>query len=368
MTANAYLALEDGSIFPGTSFGADLEATGEVVFTTSMTGYQEVITDPSFAGQIVTMTCPHIGNVGVNPDDMESRAPALRGLLVRDYCDVPSNWRARGSLSDFLRQHGIPALTGVDTRALTRRLRSRGVMRGILSTAGVEPATLVQRARVVPDLSAADWVAQVTTRQPRAIGLASGPAVALLDCGAKANIAASLAARGCRVTVLPAATPLQDILALRPAGVCISNGPGDPAVVTYVIRTIRQMADLPADRMPAMFGICLGHQLLALALGGSTYKLKFGHRGCNHPVKDLTTGKVHITSQNHGYAVQPDSLAGTGLVVTHTSLNDGSVEGLRHRSLPISSVQYHPEASPGPHDSLYLFDRFVESLSQTALE
>ncbi|MDP3046550.1 MAG: glutamine-hydrolyzing carbamoyl-phosphate synthase small subunit [Chloroflexota bacterium] len=363
MTPHAYLVLEDGSIFPGISFGADLEAAGEVVFTTSMTGYQEVITDPSFAGQIVTMTCPHIGNVGVNPEDMESGAPALRGLLVRDYCDSPSNWRARGSLSGFLRQRGVPALTGVDTRALTRRLRSRGVMRGIISTMGAEPDSLVQPARSVPDMSAADWVAQVTTRQPHTLAPAGARHVVLLDCGAKANIAACLVARGCQVTVVPASTSLRDILALRPAGVCISNGPGDPAVVTYVIQTIRQLAALPAAQMPAVFGICLGHQLLALALGGSTYKLKFGHRGCNHPVKDLTSGKVNITSQNHGYAVQEDSLAGTGLVVTHTSLNDGSVEGLRHQSLPIFSVQYHPEASPGPHDSLYLFDRFVESLS-----
>ena len=363
MTPNAYLVLEDSSIFPGISFGADVEAAGEVVFTTSMTGYQEIITDPSFAGQIVTMTCPHIGNIGVNPDDMESGAPALRGLLVRDYCDSPSNWRARGSLSGFLRHHGIPALTGVDTRALTRRLRSHGVMRGILSPAGGEADALIRCARAVPDMSAADWVAQVTTRQAHMIGPETGPHIALLDCGAKANIAACLVARGCRVTVLPAATPLHEILALRPAGVCVSNGPGDPAVVTYVIQTIRQLAALPPDRMPAVFGICLGHQLLALELGGSTYKLKFGHRGCNHPVKDLATGKVNITSQNHGYAVQEDSLAGTGLVVTHTSLNDGSVEGLRHQSLPIFSVQYHPEASPGPHDSLYLFDRFVESLS-----
>ncbi len=365
MNSNAYLALEDGSIFPGASFGADGEAAGEVVFTTSMTGYQEVITDPSFAGQIVTMTCSHIGNVGVNPQDLESEsgAPALRGLLVRDYCDLPSNWRSRGSLSAFLRRHGIPALTGVDTRALTRRLRSRGVMRGILTTAGAGHASLVERAQAVPDLSAADWVAQVTTGKPFSLGPEAGPVVALLDCGAKANIAASLAARGCRVTVLPASTPLPDILALRPAGVCISNGPGDPAVITYIIQTIRQLTALPADQMPAIFGICLGHQLLALAMGGSTYKLKFGHRGCNHPVKDLTTGKVAITSQNHGYAVQPDLLAGTGLVVTHSSLNDGSVEGLRHESLPISSVQYHPEASPGPHDSLYLFDRFLASLA-----
>jgi carbamoyl-phosphate synthase small subunit len=363
MTTNAYLALEDGSLFPGTSFGADVEAEGEVVFTTSMTGYQEVISDPSFAGQIVTMTCPHIGNVGVNPEDMESGAPALRGLLVRDYCDLPSNWRARGSLSSFLRQQGIPALTGVDTRALTRRLRSRGVMRGILSTTGAAPANLVQRARTAPDLSDTDWVAQVTSPQPYTLGPETGRRVALLDCGAKANIAASLAARGCRVTVLPAATPLHEILALRPAGVCISNGPGDPAVVTYVIETIRQLTALPPDRMPAILGICLGHQLLALALGGSTYKLKFGHRGCNHPVKDLATGKVSITSQNHGFAVERNSLAGAGLQVTHNSLNDGSVEGLRHQSLPIFSVQYHPEASPGPHDSLHLFDRFVESLS-----
>ena len=363
MTPNACLVLEDGSIFPGTSFGADVEAEGEVVFTTSMTGYQEVITDPSFAGQIVTMTCPHIGNVGVNPEDLESGAPVLRGLLVREYCDLPSNWRSRGALSGFLRRHGVPALTGVDTRALTRRLRSRGVMRGILSTSGAEPAALVQRARTVPDMSAADWVAQVTTLQPHMVGPETGPRVALLDCGAKANIAASLAARGCRVTVLPAATPVHEILALRPAGVCISNGPGDPAVVTYVIQTTRQLAALPVDQLPAVFGICLGHQLLALALGGTTYKLKFGHRGCNHPVKDLATGKVSITSQNHGYAVQEESLTGTGLVITHTSLNDGSVEGLCHQSLPISSVQYHPEASPGPHDSLHLFERFVESLS-----
>ena len=361
-----YLALEDGSLFPGESFGADVEAAGEVVFTTSMTGYQEVVTDPSFAGQLVVMTCPHIGNTGVNAQDIEATTPALRGLLVRDYCDLPSNWRAEGTLGSFLRMRGVPALTGVDTRALTRRLRSRGVMRGILSPACADPAGLVARAQAVPDLGAVDWVAQVTTNRLRTlVSSAQSRHVALLDCGAKANIAACLIARGCQVTQLPAATPASDILALRPDGVLISNGPGDPAVVTYVAETVRQLLALPTDRLPVIFGICLGHQILALAMGGRTYKLKFGHRGCNHPVQDLASGRVMITTQNHGYAVDADSLSGTGLVVAHVSLNDGSVEGLRHVSLPVFSVQYHPEASPGPHDAISLFDQFVAALPKT---
>ncbi len=365
MTPIGVLALEDGSLFPGVSFGADMVATGEVVFTTSLTGYQEVITDPSFAGQIVTMTCPHIGNVGVNAEDTEylpdagATGPALRGLLVRDYCDLPSNWRSRGTLSSLLRAHGIPALTGIDTRALTRRLRSHGVMRGVLAPASTNPPALIAQARSVADLGAVDWVSTVTASRPLTVGPADGTPIVLLDCGAKANIAASLAARGCRVTILPATASLDEILALLPRGVLISNGPGDPAVVTYAIQTISQLACLPASRMPVLFGICLGHQLLALALGGRTYKLPFGHRGCNHPVKNLATGRVAITSQNHGYAVDHASLTDSGLVTSHVSLNDGSVEGMRHPNLPIFSVQYHPEASPGPHDSLGLFDQFV---------
>lgn len=363
-----YLVLEDGAIFPGRSFGAMVEAAGEVVFTTAMTGYQEVITDPSFAGQIVVMTCPHIGNVGVNPEDMEAARPALRGLVVRDYCHIPSNWRSKGTLAAFLQAHGIPALSGVDTRALTRRLRTRGVMRGILSPQAADPIALVERARQVPDLSALDLVNQVTCQTIHTLPLTEGPAspvpwprprVALLDCGAKANIGACLAARGCAVTVLPATTSAQEIIAGGFHGVLLSNGPGDPAVVHYAIKTVQELVRAaPYQRIP-IFGICLGHQILALALGGRTYKLKFGHRGSNHPVKDLATGRVSITTQNHGYAVDADSLAGTGLVVTHISLNDGSVEGLRHETLPIFSVQYHPEASPGPHDSLGLFDRFA---------
>lgn len=373
--STGYLALEDGAIFPGRSFGAMTEAAGEVVFTTAMTGYQEVITDPSFAGQIVVMTCPHIGNVGVNPEDMEAAKPALRGLVVRDYSDIPSNWRSRGTLAAFLQAHGIPALSGVDTRALTRRLRTRGVMRGILSPQAMDPAILVERARQVPDLSALDLVAQVTRRTIHTLPLPEGPdspvpwprpRVALLDCGAKANIGSCLVARGCAVTVLPATTSAQEIIVGGYHGVLLSNGPGDPAVVTYAIRTVRESIKMASYRRLPIFGICLGHQILALALGGRTYKLKFGHRGSNHPVKDLATGRVSITTQNHGYAVDADSLAGTGLVITHISLNDGSVEGLRHETLPIFSVQYHPEASPGPHDSLELFDRFA-SLVRTEM-
>jgi len=377
MEPTGYLVLEDGTIFPGQSFGAIKEAAGEVVFTTAMTGYQEVITDPSFAGQIVVMTYPHIGNVGVNLEDMEAGRPVLRGLVVRDYCPTPSNWRSRGSLAAFLQAHHIPALSGVDTRALTRRLRTRGVMRGILSCQASDPAALVERVLKVPDLSALDLVAQVTCKTAYTLPVAgaspvaaAGPQlrVALLDCGAKANIGACLVARGCTVTVLPADTPAREILGGRDSagpfhGVLLSNGPGDPTVVSYAINTVRELVRAAPYRRIPIFGICLGHQILALALGGRTYKLKFGHRGSNHPVKDLATGRVSITTQNHGYAVDAASLQGTGLVVTHISLNDGSVEGLRHETLPIFSVQYHPEASPGPHDGLELFDRFVSLMA-----
>ena len=363
MISNAYLALEDGSIFPGASFGADGEAAGEVVFTTSMTGYQEVVTDPSFAGQIVTMTCPHIGNVGVNPEDMESGAPALRGLLVRDYCDLPSNWRSCGSLSAFLRRHGIPALTGVDTRALTRRLRSRGVMRGILTTGRRGPASLVERAQAVPDLSAADWVAQVTTARPFTLGPENGPASPCWTAAprptsppawppAAAGSPCCPPRRHCRRSWPCGRRALHLQRPRRPSGGHLHHPDHPPAGGPARGPDAGRLRHLP------------GAPVAGAGLGGSTYKLKFGHRGCNHPVKDLATGKVSITSQNHGYAVEPARWRAPVCVVTHTSLNDGSVEGLRHRDrCPSSPCSTTRRRRPGPHDSLCLFDRFVESLS-----
>jgi carbamoyl-phosphate synthase small subunit len=370
----AILALEDGTWFRGTAAGAEGEAHGEVVFNTAMTGYQEVLTDPSYAGQIVTMTCPQIGNYGVSPRDVESRAPQVAGFIVRDESPVASNWRAEGTLRDYLTANDIVAISDIDTRALTRRLRSAGVMRGVIATGNrLDPQALIARARSIPQMEGADLVRDVTTdkpfdwpdEDPDEFGIAPARRakrrvkIAAYDFGMKWNILRRLSAHGCNVRVYPAQTPASDILAAKPDGVFLSNGPGDPAPLTYAIESTKALvaSDIP------VFGICLGHQVLGLAMGGRTYKLKFGHRGANHPVKKLATGKVEITSQNHGFAVDPASLP-DDVEVTHLNLYDGTVEGLRHRARPVFCVQYHPEASPGPHDADYLFDDFLELIER----
>jgi carbamoyl-phosphate synthase small subunit len=378
---NAILALEDGTWYRGVAAGASGEARGEVVFNTSMTGYQEVLTDPSYAGQIVTMTAPLIGNYGVAPGDAESQSPRVAGFIVREASPVASNWRADGSLRDYLIRHHIVAIADIDTRALTRVLRSAGVMRGVIGTGQVDPTELVEKARAIPKMEGADLVKEVTCAAPfewRAIAATSGAKdhdefgiepqrkasrrlrVAAYDFGVKYNILRRLDAYGCDVHVFPASAPASELRSIEPDGFFLSNGPGDPAAVPYAIENVRQIVekgDVPT------FGICLGHQILGLAVGGQTYKLKFGHRGANHPVKDLESKKVEITSQNHGFAVDPGSLP-ADVRVTHLNLYDGTVEGFRHTTKPIFSVQYHPEASPGPHDADYLFRQFLESMEK----
>jgi carbamoyl-phosphate synthase small subunit len=365
----AILALEDGTWFRGAAAGASGEARGEVVFNTSMTGYQEVLTDPSYSGQIVTMTCPEIGNYGVSMEDEESRAPQVAGFIIRDESPVASNWRSEMPLRDYLVAHKIVAISDIDTRALTRQLRSGGVMRGVIGTGSqLDPQALVERARTIPPMEGSDLVRGVTPGEafdwpeedPSAFGVTPDRLpnrrlkVAAYDFGMKRNILRRLSAHGFDVRVYPATTPAAELLATRPDGIFLSNGPGDPAPLTYAIENAKALveSDVP------VFGICLGHQVLGLAMGGSTFKLKFGHRGANHPVKKLATGKVEITSQNHGFAVDPASLP-EDVEVTHLNLYDGTVEGLRHRTHPVFCVQYHPEASPGPHDADYLFDDFL---------
>jgi carbamoyl-phosphate synthase small subunit len=396
----ALLALEDGLVLRGRSFTGPGEALGEVVFNTSMTGYQEILTDPSYKGQIVTMTYPMMGNYGVNPEDIESVGIQVEGFIVKEYHRQPSNWRAKGDLADYLKHAGKLGVEGFDTRAITKRLRQVGAMRGIISTEDLDPERLVRRVKEeVPDMNGLDLVPLVTCQTPywwdegvwaearqqadycvappapgsapvassarlctledlQALwGERTGKKVILYDYGVKFNIIRSLKARGLEVLVVPATTSADDILALNPDGIVLSNGPGDPAAVTYGIDNVRKCL----GKKP-IFGICLGHQLMGLALGGKTFKLKFGHRGGNQPVKNRVTGRVEITSQNHGFAVDLDSIPDPMVELTHVNLNDNTLEGLRHQKLSAFSVQYHPEASPGPHDANYLFDEFVEKI------
>ncbi len=354
MITGAHLVLEDGTVFEGKAFGAAADAHGEVVFTTAMTGYQESLTDPSFAGQILVMTYPLQGNYGVNDFDIESRRVQVRGFVVREACDLPSHWRSKGTLHDYLASNGIPGVEGIDTRALTRRLRSAGVMMGAITTG--EPESALERLRDLPRYGIADLVQGVTTAEAFAWSDPErpGPRIVVLDLGVKHNIMRILDSLGCRVTAMPCATSAEDILALKPDGIVMSPGPGDPALLDYVARTAAGLV----GRVPIM-GICLGHQVLARHWGAKTFKLKFGHRGANHPVQEPSTGRVSITAQNHGYAVDADGLPST-VEVSHVHLNDGTCEGLRHRELPVFTIQFHSEASPGPRDNRYLFERFLE--------
>jgi carbamoyl-phosphate synthase small subunit len=363
------LALEDGTVFTGHAFGSPGTTEGEVVFNTSMTGYQEILTDPSYKGQIVTMTYPLIGNYGINRQDVESKRPHVAGFIIKELSPVYSNYRADLSLDEYLKQNNILGIEGIDTRALVRKLRISGSMRGILSTEILDDEKLVNKAKHAAGMIGADWVQAVMPKQGYGwdenqgawgqgkVESGAGLHVVALDCGAKMNILRHLAERGVRITVLPGDTTAEEILKLHPDGLFISNGPGDPAVLDYAVKPIKAVL----QKIPT-FGICLGHQLLGLAIGAETYKLKFGHRGGNQPVKNLDTGRVEITSQNHGFAVEQKSLEKAGGIVTHINLNDNTVEGFRHSKLPVFSVQYHPEASPGPHDASYLFDAFIEMM------
>ncbi len=383
----AILALEDGTVFHGTAFGAEGEKSGEVVFNTGMTGYQEVLTDPSYKGQIVTMTYTQVGNYGIAPEDAESWQPWVEGFVVRESCETPSNWRSHQSMGEYLRANDIIGIEGIDTRKLTRHIRTVGAQIGVISTIDLDPESVVDKARKAPRLEEVDlvrvvtcdrareWVAEgyigeapAKTRQlalnmdvqsrgfarPVEIPVSDRFRVVAVDCGIKQNILRHLYRRGCQVIVVPATATSDEVLSYNPDGVFLSNGPGDPEICTYLIEQTRGLV----GRVP-IFGICLGIQIITWAMGGRTYKLKFGHRGCNHPVKNLITGEVEITTQNHGFCADLDSLNGSGMELTHINLNDDTVEGLRHTELPLFAVQYHPEAGPGPHDAHYLFDQFV---------
>jgi carbamoyl-phosphate synthase small subunit len=372
----AKLALENGTVFTGRAFGAlDHEAAGEVVFNTSITGYQEILTDPSYYGQIVTMTYPHQGNVGTNHFDAESKCVQAAGFVVREASRIRSNWRSEEGLDEYLKRNGVLGIEGIDTRMLVRILREEGAMRGVISTKELDDAKLVERARSLPSMQGLDLTQAVTCHEPYdwktldASGYLLKPEgfdssekyhVVVIDYGVKHNILERLQSYGCRLTVVPSTTTAEEILALDPDGIFLSNGPGDPDAVKYGIETIRGLL----GRKP-IFGICLGHQLLALALGGKTYKLKFGHRGANHPVQNIAGGFNEITSQNHGFAVDLDSMQGLPIELTHVNLNDRTVEGFRHKEIPLFCVQYHPEAGPGPHDADYLFREFVEMMEKS---
>lgn len=355
----AILALEDGTIFEGQGFGAKGEKEGEVVFNTSMAGYQEILTDPSYKGQIVTMTYPLIGNYGVNQEDIESRKPFVEAFVVKECSNLASNWRCEKSLDEYLKENNIIGIEDIDTRALTRHIRLEGAMKAVISTEDLDAKSLTKKAKDSPGLIGLDLVKDVTFEKIKSWSEKGKYNVVVVDTGTKYNILRELVDRDCKVTVVPAKTSAEQIFDLKPDGIMLSNGPGDPAGVPYVVETVKQLI----GKFP-IFGICFGHQMLGLALSGKTYKLKFGHHGGNHPVKDLKTGKVHITVQNHCFCVDIDSLNKDDIEITHINLNDQTLEGIRHKKLPIFSVQFHPEASPGPHDAKYMFDEFVEMMEQ----
>ena len=370
----ALIALEDGTVFEGRSFTGPGEAVGEIVFNTSMSGYQEILTDPSYTGQIVTMTYPLIGNYGVNPEDMESAGVHPKAFLVKEYNAIPSNFRSRQTLADFLRNYNVLGVEGFDTRALVRHIRTAGAMKGIVSTEDLSPESLTARAAQWTGLVGQDMVKLVSCREPygwkdnnpaAGTDFSTSPGsnndlkVVAFDFGIKYNQIRILTAKGCRVQVVPATTDADTVLGMKPDGIFLSNGPGDPEGVENVVETIRSLL----GKKP-IFGICLGHQILGLAYGGKTYKLKFGHRGGNQPVKDLLTGKIEITAQNHGFCVAMDSLSADTVELTHINLNDDSCEGMKHKQFPAFSVQYHPEHAPGPHDAIYLFDRFIDMMKE----
>ncbi len=369
----AKLVLEDGQSYDCYSFGADGETTGEIVFNTSMTGYQEILSDPSYCGQMIVMTYPLIGNYGVNTDDLESQKPQVRAFIVKELCTYPSNWRSHQSLDSFLKKNGVMGIEGLDTRAITRHIRNCGAMRAIISTHDLKVPSLLEKVKNSPGMIGANLVDEVTCKSPYSWDQANLPDwqyrdniektvhynIAVYDFGVKRNILRKFIERGCALQIVPAKTTAEEILEMNPDGIFLSNGPGDPEAVDYAIQEIKKLI----GKKP-IFGICLGQQLAGIALGGHTYKLKFGHRGANHPVKNLATGMIEITSQNHGFTVDPKSLNEKEIELTHFNLYDGTLEGFRHKELPIFSVQYHPEASPGPHDSDYLFSQFLESIEK----
>jgi len=355
----AKLALEDGTIWEGFNFGASGESYGEVVFNTSMVGYQEILTDPSYKGQIVTMTCPLIGNYGINAEDVESRKPFVEGFIVKELSGIPSNWRSQKSLDKYLKDNNIIGLEGIDTRALTKHIRLQGAMKAVISIKDLDNDSLIKKARESDSLIGKDLVKEVTCKKPHIWNNKGKYKVVVLDCGVKFNILRELANNNCKVISLPAKTYAKTILDMKPDGLLLSNGPGDPEGVPYVVETVKRLL----GKVP-IFGICLGQQMLGLALGGKTYKLKFGHHGANHPVKDLKTGKIYITVQNHGFCVDIDSLKKEDIEITHVNLNDKTLEGIRHKKLPIFSVQFHPEAGPGPNDAKYLFKEFIDLMRE----
>jgi len=361
----AKIALEDGTVFEGISFGMPGEKTGEIIFNTGMTGYQEVLTDPSYKGQIVTMTYPLIGNYGINEEDFESAKIQVEGFVVKEYSHIDSNWRSQKKLDEFLKEHKIMGIEDIDTRALTKHIRVKGALKACISTEDLNDESLIKKAKDSPGLIGRDLVKEVTCKESYDWNKEGEYKIIVVDCGVKYNILRELVACHCQVKVVPARTTAQEILASQPDGILLSNGPGDPAPLTYLVKTVKELIDYKLSTKNyklSIMGICLGHQILGMTFGGKTYKLKFGHHGLNHPVKELESGKIMITVQNHGFCVDIDSLKDADIEITHINLNDNTLEGMRHKKLPVFSVQFHPEAGPGPNDAKYLFKEFIQMI------